>query len=128
MVTFVTRGIKVSVESFYQNEYSNALTRDYMFAYSITIKNNGAKSVRLLRRHWFIVEGFGNVKQVEGEGVVGEQPILLPGESFQYVSGCGLKTEIGKMYGNYLIKEIDDNSLFYVTIPEFKLICNEKLN
>ena len=114
MVTFVTRGIKVSVESFYQNEYSNALTRDYMFAYSITIKNNGAKSVRL--------------KQVEGEGVVGEQPILLPGESFQYVSGCGLKTEIGKMYGTYLFKEIDDNSLFYVTIPEFKLICNEKLN
>ena len=128
MVTFVTRGIKVSVETFYQNEYSNSLTQDYMFAYRITIINNGLKPVKLLRRHWFFVDAFGAVKQVEGEGVVGEQPNLLPGASFQYVSGCGLKTEIGKMYGTYLFKEIEEDSLFYATIPEFKLICNEKLN
>lgn len=128
MVTAITREIQVDVESFYQVEYSNCKTSDYMFAYRITITNYGEQKVKLMRRHWFITESAAQSRQVEGEGVIGEQPILKPGESFTYVSGCGLKSEMGKMFGTYLFQNLVDNKLFYVVIPEFNLIAKEKLN
>ncbi|MBX7225389.1 MAG: Co2+/Mg2+ efflux protein ApaG [Chitinophagales bacterium] len=128
MISAITRGIKVLVESFYQVDYSLPAKSEFMFAYRITIVNESDKAVKLMRRHWFIMESDSMIRQVEGEGVVGQQPILTPGESYQYISGCGLKSEIGKMYGTYLFQRLQDGKLFYATIPEFKLIASDKLN
>lgn len=99
MQTAITRGVKVSVETFYQMDYSNPLASEYMFAYRITITNQSEHMLQLLRRHWNIIDGTGLLKEVEGEGVVGEQPIIYAGASYQYISGCNINTEIGKMYG-----------------------------
>jgi ApaG protein len=84
--------------------------------------------VQLLRRHWHIFDTNGEVRQVEGEGVVGQQPVLEPGESHQYISGCNLKTTIGKMTGTYLMERIIDGKKIKVKIPEFTMIVPFKLN
>jgi ApaG protein len=128
METATTRGVKVSVETFYQPDYSNPMLEEFMFAYRITISNLGAHAIKLLKRHWIIVDAFGVNREVEGEGVVGQQPILAPGESYQYISGCNLKTEVGKMHGTYLMQRLSDGKMFYVNIPVFKLIASMKLN
>jgi ApaG protein len=128
MQTAITRGVKVSVETFYQPDYSSPGVQEYAFAYRITISNESAQTVQLLRRHWFIVDANGETREVEGEGVVGVQPILLPGTSHQYISGCSLRTEIGKMYGTYLMQRVNDGKMFYVVIPTFLLCATLKLN
>ncbi|MEI5983283.1 MULTISPECIES: Co2+/Mg2+ efflux protein ApaG [Sphingobacterium] len=128
MTTQTTSGVKISVESTYQSEYSNPDNEHFMFAYRITIENNSEYTVQLLRRHWNIFDSTGDIKQVDGDGVVGEQPILAPGESHQYVSGCNLKSDLGFMEGYYeMIREID-NSIFHVHIPRFNLIASYRLN
>jgi ApaG protein len=128
MNSAITRGIQVSVETFYQPEYSYPMGQHFMFAYRIIISNQSDMPVQLLRRHWFITDGTGQQREVEGEGVVGEQPVLQPGQSYQYVSGCDFKTEIGKMHGTYLMQKIDDGKIFYITIPEFVMVTPMKLN
>ena len=128
MVSSITRGVKVTVESFYQSDYSSPLNGEFMFAYRINIINESQEIVKLLRRHWFIIDSNGLTREVEGEGVVGQQPILEQGEQYEYVSGCNLKTEIGKMYGSYLMERATDKRQFYVNIPEFKLVAPQKLN
>lgn len=128
MVSKLTEGIVVSVETFYQPEYSNAINGEYMFAYRITIRNNNSFPVKLLRRHWFICDATGSVREVEGEGVVGVQPLINPGEEYQYLSGCNLRTEIGKMYGTYLMRNVNTNKEFNVIIPTFKMTVPFKLN
>ena len=128
MQTAITRGVKVSVETFYQPDYSNPKQQEYMFAYRITITNQSEHAIQLLRRHWFIVDSFLETKEVEGEGVVGEQPVIEPGFTYQYISGSNLRTEIGKMYGTYLMQRLRDGKIFYVTIPEFVLESTLKLN
>ena len=95
---------------------------------SITITNNSDYSIRLTRRHWFIIDSNSTNREVEGDGVVGEQPIIGTGESYQYVSGCNLDSEIGKMYGTYLMERLIDKKQFYVRIPEFQMIVPYKLN
>ncbi len=128
MTTQTTSGVKISVESTYQSEYSNPDNEHFMFAYRITIENNSEYTVQLLRRHWNIFDSTGDIKKVDGDGVVGEQPILAPGESHQYVSGCNLKSDLGFMEGYYeMIREID-NSIFHVHIPRFNLIASYRLN
>lgn len=99
-----------------------------MFAYRITIENHNKFTVKLLRRHWFIFDSNAEHREVEGEGVVGVQPVLLPGENYQYVSGCNLKTEMGKMYGSYQMENENTRQLFSVNIPSFDLIAPSKLN
>lgn len=128
MQTAITRGVRVSVETFYQVEYSNPLAHEFMFAYRITITNQSDMLIQLLRRHWHIYDSNGTIKEVEGEGVVGEQPIIHPGMSYQYISGCNLSTEIGKMHGTYLMMKVSDGKKFRVNIPEFNLIAHQKLN
>lgn len=128
MQTAITRGVRVSVETFYQGEYSNPLTGEYMFAYRITITNQSEHMLQLLRRHWHILDSAGVEKEVEGEGVIGEQPVLRPGQTYQYISGCNLNTEIGKMYGTYLMMKVSDGKKFRVNIPEFVLVATQKLN
>jgi ApaG protein len=124
----VTNGIKVSVETFYQEDYSSPAESKYIFAYRITIKNESDFTVQLLRRHWYIAESNGTIREVEGEGVIGEQPTLSSGQSYQYVSWSHLATEIGKMHGNYLFVREVDGSRFKATIPEFQLMAPFKMN
>ena len=128
MVTKTTEGIKISVETFYQEEYSQPLNNEFMFAYRITIENVSQHTIKLLRRHWYIFDSCGITREVEGEGVVGLQPVIEPNKSHQYVSGSHLKTEIGKMYGTYLMERQIDGKKFKVNIPEFQLIAPFKLN
>ena len=128
MVTKITENVKISVETFYQEEYSQPQINEYMFAYRITIENQGDQAVKLLRRHWYIFDSDSTKREVEGEGVVGLQPVIEPGRSHQYVSGSHLKTEMGKMHGTYLMERVVDGKRFKVNIPEFHLITPYKLN
>ncbi len=128
MITQVTSGVKVSVEVYYRPDQSNVEESQHLFAYRITITNNSDYSIRLIRRHWFIIDSNAANREVEGEGVVGEQPIIGTGESYQYISGCNLDSELGKMYGNYLMERLIDKKQFYVRIPEFHMVVPYKLN
>lgn len=128
MVTAITDGVKVSVETIYQPEYSNPANEHFMFAYRIEISNLSDYPVQLMRRQWFIFDSNSSRREVEGEGVVGLQPIIEPGESHVYVSGCNLKTDMGSMQGKYLMKRLLDDAEFEVDIPEFQLIAPYKLN
>ena len=128
MITHITEGVKISVETFYQPDYSQPLNAEYMFAYRIIIQNESEFTVKLLRRHWYIFDSNGALREVEGEGVIGQQPVIEPQQSHQYVSGCHLKTEMGKMHGTYLMERIIDGKFFYVNIPEFQLVAPFKLN
>lgn len=128
MTTQITAGVKVSVDVIYQPEYSNPEKLHFMFSYQITIENLSDNTIQLLGRHWDIFDSIGDFKQVDGEGVVGEQPVLGPGEIHRYVSGCNLKSEMGYMEGYYeMMREMDGN-IFLVDIPRFNLIASFKLN
>lgn len=128
METLITRGIKVSVETQYQPAYSRPLEMKYVFSYHIRIENMSNDTVQLLRRHWYIFDSNGVIREVEGEGVIGKQPILQPGESYEYASWSPLMTEMGKMYGSYLFSKQSDNEQFRVQIPDFHLLAPFKLN
>lgn len=128
MVTEVTAGIKISVETAYQPSYSNPKKSLYLFSYRVNIENCSDQAVKLLRRHWWIYDANGMLREVEGKGVVGEQPILKPGETHCYSSTCDLSTEIGKMKGTYLMERIMTGNQFYVNIPEFSMVVLHMLN
>ena len=128
MVTAITEGVKVSVETIYQPEYSNPANEHFMFAYKVNIENLTDYSVQLLNRHWDIFDSNGTRRAVDGEGVVGIQPVIQPGENHEYVSGCNLKTDMGSMKGFYEMKRVTDEELFLVNIPEFYLFTSYKLN
>lgn len=128
MISKISEGIEITVETFYQADYSNPLKGEFMFAYRITIENHNKYTVKLLRRHWFIFDSNAEHREVEGEGVVGVQPVLQSGENYQYVSGCNLKTEMGKMHGNYQMENQNNKQLFFVNIPAFELVAPTKLN
>lgn len=128
MVSSVTEGVKVSVKTEYQSDYSSPLQAHYVFTYRITIENASDYTIQLLRRHWLIFDTNGTVREVEGEGVVGLQPVLEPGEVHEYVSGCNLRSSIGKMAGTYLVERIIDGKQVRVTIPEFTMVVPYKLN
>jgi len=128
MVTAITQDVKISVETIYQDEHSNPANEHYMFAYRIEIENLSDYSIQLMRRRWIIFDSNGSVREVEGEGVVGIQPVIEPGKNYAYVSGCNLKTDIGSMKGNYTMTRLVDDTPFIVDIPEFQLIVPYKLN
>jgi ApaG protein len=112
--------VKVAAQSFYIEEQSVPGQGRYVFAYTITIRNEGAMPARLLSRHWIITDSNGKVEQVRGEGVVGEQPYLRPGEGFQYTSGAVIETPVGSMQGSYRMVA-DDGVAFEARIPVFTL-------
>jgi ApaG protein len=97
----VTHDVRVEVQSKFAPEYSEPFQQQWRFLYTIRITNEGHERVQLLSRHWIITDATGHVEEVEGEGVVGEQPVLGPGESFQYTSWCNLTTASGVMHGTY---------------------------
>lgn len=128
MVTAITQGVKISVETMYQDEHSNAANEHFMFAYRISIENLSDYAIQLKRRQWFIFDSNGTQREVEGEGVVGIQPVIEPGQNHSYVSGCHLTTDMGSMSGNYLMQRLVDDTEFTVSIPEFELIVPYRLN
>lgn len=128
MVTEITEGVKVSVATDYQPEYSSPVQSHFVFTYKISIENCSDYTVKLLKRHWKIYDANGSIREVEGEGVVGQQPTLEPNDSHEYVSGCNLKTGLGKMKGTYLFERVVDGKTFQVKIPEFVMMVPYKLN
>jgi len=128
MVTEITKGIRVSVENEYQPEYSSPRQFHYVFTYRITIENSSDSTIQLISRHWYIHDAGNIMREVQGDGVVGQQPVLEPGNIHQYVSGCNLKSGVGKMYGTYIMERIVDGRQFEVYIPEFTMIVPFKLN
>jgi ApaG protein len=120
MSTAVTRGIRVEVKSEYLPERSDPQTQFYFFAYHVKISNEGNQSAQLLSRHWIITDGDGNVEEVKGPGVVGEQPNLEPGDSFEYTSACPLKTPMGNMHGTYQMA-LENGEKFDAEIAQFEL-------
>lgn len=128
MVSLVTDGVRISVEQFYQPDYSNPMQHEYMFAYRITIENNNPFPVQLLKRHWYISDSNTDKREVEGEGVIGVQPVIASGEKYQYISGCNLKSELGKMYGAYLMENLYSKKHFEVKIPVFQMEAPFKRN
>lgn len=112
--------IKVAAQSFYIEEQSQPEQDRFVFAYTITIRNEGSVPARLLSRHWIITDSNGKVEEVRGDGVVGEQPYLRPGEGFQYTSGAIIATPVGSMQGSYRMIA-DDGREFEAAIPLFVL-------
>jgi ApaG protein len=123
--TEVTDGIRVRVQSLYLPDQSSPRHDRYVFAYTITISNEGAKTAQLKTRHWVITDGRGTIEEVRGDGVVGEQPRLAPGQSFQYTSGCVLTTPIGTMHGTYRMWR-DDGTNFDAVIAPFSLASMQR--
>ena len=119
--------IRITAETFYVEQQSEPASDRYVFAYTITIENTGSVTAQLLNRHWIITDGHGEIEEVKGEGVVGEQPVLKPGESFQYTSGAMLKTPVGSMHGSYGM-ETPDGHQFRADIPEFSLTMPRTLH
>jgi ApaG protein len=115
-----TRGVRVSVLSQYVPERSTPDEGYYFFAYQVTIANEGEQTVQLLSRHWIITHGTGRTEEVRGPGVVGEQPVLAPGESFRYTSACPLSTPVGTMHGAYQMVTADGER-FDARIAPFSL-------
>lgn len=128
MVTEITQGVKVTVETEYQPTYSSPSQYHYVFTYRITIENQSEYTIQLLRRRWLIHDAGFSPREVEGEGVVGQQPTLEPGQTHQYVSGCNLKSGIGKMVGTYLMERIVDGGQLEVAVPEFTMVAPVRQN
>lgn len=128
MVTEITQGVKVTVETEYQSAYSSPGQNHFVFTYRITIENQGEYTIQLKRRHWYIHDAGFTMREVEGEGVVGQQPVLEPGQTHQYVSGCNLKSGLGKMTGTYTMERIIDGTKLQILIPEFTMIAPLRLN
>ena len=120
MISAVTEGIRVSAEVTFVSDQSEPTEHRFVFAYRITIENRSLRPVQLLRRHWTITDGSSRVTEVHGDGVVGEQPRLEPGEAFSYTSGAVLETSTGRMEGHYEMSEAG-GGLIRVAIPTFTL-------
>ena len=121
-----THGIEVSVESFFLDEESNVEQEQYIFAYRVQLKNHSDRTVQLISRHWIITDSNGTVKHVKGDGVVGQQPVMAPGEEYQYTSGSQLNSPMGTMHGTYQMRD-ETGEMFDVEIPVFTLSANTKL-
>ncbi len=120
MYQAVTRNIEVQVEPFYLDDRSDPSESRYVWAYRITIANHSDEFVQLLTRYWHITDAEGRVEEVRGAGVVGEQPELNPGDSYQYTSGCPLTTPSGIMVGRYTMRN-EHGEMFDIAIPAFSL-------
>ena len=122
-----TKAITITVEPFYLDEQSEPDDGHYVWAYHVRIENNGPKTVQLMTRHWRITDSMGHVQEIQGDGVVGEQPVLKPGEGFRYTSGAVIETPVGTMHGSYQMVAADGQQ-FDATIPEFVLSAPHTLH
>ncbi len=127
MSSALTRGILVTVRSEYMPDRSSASGKQYAFAYTVNIANQGTETAQLKSRHWIISDAFGAVQEVRGEGVVGAQPVLRPGEEFEYTSWCVIATPSGSMRGTYQMVT-SDGDRFDAQIAPFALSPPQLLN
>lgn len=125
--TAVTQGIRVTVSTVYVPSQSVPTAHRYVFAYTIRIANEGSTTAQLRSRHWIITHGNGKVEEVRGPGVVGQQPVLKPGEHFEYTSGCVLETPRGTMRGTYQM-HTPDGRVFDAEVASFQLAMPHSLN
>ncbi|AXG69922.1 MULTISPECIES: Co2+/Mg2+ efflux protein ApaG [unclassified Kordia] len=128
MIQQVTRGIKISVETSFEGTFFKNYKMHFAFGYQITIENQSKDSVQLTSRHWQIFDALNSVEIVDGEGVIGKKPVLKPGESHTYQSGCLLASPIGAMRGHYNMVNFTTTKKFRVFIPTFKLSAPFALN
>jgi ApaG protein len=119
-VTAMTEGVKVVARPIYLDGQSDVVAKKFVFAYFIRIENTRAESVQLLRRHWYITDARGITKEVEGEGVIGQKPVIFSGTAHEYSSFCILQTFEGSMEGTYLMQS-EDGEQFKIAIPRFTL-------
>ena len=119
--------VRVSVESEYLSEESDTSARRWVFAYHVTIRNEGEQPAQLLTRHWVITDGEERTQEVHGEGVIGEQPRIAPGQEFRYTSGAVLETRVGSMHGSYQMLA-EDGTCFDARIPAFTLAAPRALH
>ncbi|HEX3954741.1 MAG TPA: Co2+/Mg2+ efflux protein ApaG [Stellaceae bacterium] len=120
MYSETTRSIKITVRPLYLEQHSSPADNHYVWAYHVRIENEGPETVQLLNRHWRITDSLGRLQEVRGPGVVGEQPVLQPGGSFEYTSSCPLPTPSGFMVGDYEMETRDGDS-FLARVPAFSL-------
>lgn len=128
LVSHITQGIEVVVNTKYMQDYSSPDQMHFVFGYKVKITNNTPFAIQLLTRHWEIFDSCGDHRQVDGDGVVGQRPVIEPGASHEYTSGCNLKSSMGKMSGFYEFVKIEDRSKLQVIIPDFNLIASYLLN
>ena len=131
MTSQTTQSVTVSAESFYQEQYSEPEKQQYVYAYHIRIENQGARPVQLLSRAWEVINATGERRHVEGEGVVGQQPVILPGDQYEYTSWVQFETPIGAMRGSYVMSREDRRGreeLFQVDVPKFLHVAPEVMN
>lgn len=128
MKTTTTEGVKITVSTKFRPDLSNVLESQFFFNYTIEIFNHNSFDIQLLNRNWFIFDSINEPRVVNGEGVIGEQPILKPGQSFVYTSGCDLLSEIGYMKGFYTFQNLLTEKHFQVFVPTFELYFPGKLN
>ncbi|MBK7128834.1 MAG: Co2+/Mg2+ efflux protein ApaG [Crocinitomicaceae bacterium] len=128
MTTALTSGVKISVESLYRKDLSDIHNDLYFFNYRIVIENTNPFNVQLKSRYWYIFDSLNPTREVQGEGVVGEQPVLSPGKKHVYVSGCDMHSEMGYMRGYYIFKRMDTGEEFKVDVPRFELYARLKMN
>jgi ApaG protein len=128
LLTKTTSGVRITVNPRYEDNLSFAPEESYVFSYHITVENQNSYPVKLLRRHWFIFDSVGISREVEGAGVVGETPLIMPGEFFSYSSACDLKSPRGSMYGFYTMQRFGSDELFQVNVPQFNLEAPHSLS
>jgi ApaG protein len=128
MVQPLTNDIKITVKTIFDPLESKPLEQLFVFRYTVTIENYSKEPMQLLRRHWVILDANGHKREVKGEGVVGQQPTLLPLEKYAYQSFCVFKTPIGKMSGSYLMKNLSENEDYQIPINAFSFCMPNLLN
>ncbi len=128
MINHVTKGIKISVKSIYDGSYFKNYNLHFSFNYSITITNQSKSTVQLRTRHWRIFDSLSSDIIIDGEGVIGEKPLLKPGDSYKYSSGCLITSPVGAMRGFYNMVDVNNGTKFRAYIPTFKLTAPQALN
>lgn len=128
MDTLITSGVRISVSTQFRQDFSSLHDAVFFFNYRVDILNENEFEIQLQSRQWYIFDSLNEASFVEGEGVVGQTPLLKPGEKYTYTSACELRSEIGFMHGFYTFKNLSNGTLFQVTIPQFRLEFPGKMN
>lgn len=128
MQTTTTNGIRISVRTFFSKKHSDPIQQKYVHVYEVLIENLTEHSVQLMARHWRIFDAYGVKREIIGEGVIGKQPVIDPGEYHSYSSWCPVTTEIGRMDGRYQMIDLHTDQKFYVNVPSFDLVFPFVLN
>lgn len=128
MITQVTKGIKVSVQTTFEGTFFKNYKMHYAFGYTITIENQSKDTVQLISRHWDVFDSLKELETIDGEGVIGNKPVIKPGKSHTYSSGCLLASPIGAMKGYYIMSHLTSGKSIEVEVPTFKLAAPFALN